>query len=496
MCPAPSSASSTSAPPGIINISDVQEYFAGFESEDTEDLLMQSTQIYEDVGYTRGIHDFKFGFNVEFTAPRISAANRENGQFRYLGWEEFILDTPRDFRAQFPGSDTRRYFRQNIWGTYFQDAFQVRPNLTITLGLRYEFAQDISELDGQTVQTFFSNDYADGPTLDELILGTGFFDKMPRYGFGNFAPRFGFAYDVFDDGKTAIRGGVGVYSELILTPFMNLVGLRLPPFFRRGNSTTAQRPQLVGTFPTEGFDVFASADQVLSVDPIEESPSQPYRIQFNLNLQQQLARNTVLTVAYVGAVGKHFGHVLRDVNLAQETIVNGRYFFANGQVPRNSEFGRMGARKFDSSNFYHGLQTGLNRRFTEGFRLQVSYTWSKAIDEGSTVFSSNQFDTSIPNPYFEDQGYARGPADFDIRHSFSMNGTYDLPGPVDGTAGMILGGWKIGGILTLVSGVPVTPPSGWRPDGVPGGLRRNPDRPSAGPGSGCRPRSGATGGRR
>ena len=280
---------------------------------------------------------------------------------------------------------------------------------------------------------------------------------MPKYDIGNFAPRFGFAWDVFDDGKTSVRGGFGVYGEMILTPFMNLVGLRQPPFFRRGGTSAAQRPDLVGTFPTEGFAVFDAGVQVLSVDPIQENPTQPYRMQFNLNVQQQVARNTVATVAYVGALGKHFGHVNSDVNLAQASTRDGRLFFASGQSKRNPDYGQMGARKFDSSNFYHALQAGLNRRFTEGFRVQASYTFSKAIDEGSTVFSGNQFDNSIPNPYFAIQKYARASADFDIRNAFNLNGTIDLPGPLDGTAATILGGWKIGGILSLISGVPVTP---------------------------------------
>ena len=137
--------------------------------------------------------------------------------------------------------------------------------------------------------------------------------------------------------------------------------------------------------------------------------------------------------------------------------MNDRLFFDSDQSRRNPNFLRMGARQFNSSNYYHSLQVGVNRRFTEGFRVQGSYTFSKAIDEGSTVFSSNQYDGSIPNPYFEIAAYGRGSSDFDIRNAFNLNGTYDLPTLGDGAAAMILGGWKIGGILTLVSGAPVSP---------------------------------------
>ena len=283
---------------------------------------------------------------------------------------------------------------------------------------------------------------------------------MPVFQLGNWAPRLGFAWDVFDDGKTSIRGGWGVYGELILTPFLNLPGLRTPPFFNRGTfSGDEAEILLMGTFPNGGFIAFANSPQGLqqNLDPIEVNPPQPNRMQFNLNVQQQLARNTVVTVAYVGASGSNFGHVQRDVNLAEDRVVNDRLFFDSGQSRRNPNFLRMGARQFNSNNNYHSLQLGLNRRFTEGLRLQGSYTWSKAIDEGSTVFSSNQYDSSIPNPYFEIPEYNRAPSDFDIRNAFNLNFTYDLPTLGDGTAAMILGGWKIGGILTLVSGAPVTP---------------------------------------
>jgi hypothetical protein len=245
---------------------------------------------------------------------------------------------------------------------------------------------------------------------------------------------------------------------------MNLVGLRQAPFFTRGGTSSADRPALVGSFPAEADAILqaSSATTGFTSDPIEESPPQPYRMQFNLNVQQQVARNTVATVAYVGAVGRHFGHVNRDVNLAQASVTPlsqslGRLFFASGQAKRNSDFQQMTARMFNSNNSYHSVQMGLNRRFTEGFRMQASYTFAKAMDEGSTVFSANQYDNAIPNPYSSDNQYSRASADFDIRQAFNLNGTVDLPGPVDGTAGMILGGWKLGGILSMVSGVPVTP---------------------------------------
>ncbi len=136
-------------PPGIVRVSGLEDFFVGAGSEDIEGLLMQSTQFYEDLSWLSGKHDLKMGFSVEFMRPRVDAGNRENGQTRFPSVEGFLRNEAFQFRTQFASSDTRRFFRQSIWGAYIQDNFQVTSNFMLTLGLRYEIVTQVSELEGE-----------------------------------------------------------------------------------------------------------------------------------------------------------------------------------------------------------------------------------------------------------------------------------------------------------------------------------------------------------
>lgn len=471
-------------PSGIVRVGGIAEWLTGTGSPDLEGLLMQSTQFYEDVSWLTGNHDLKMGFSVDFLRPRVDATNRENGQFRFGNLEDFILNRANQFRAQFPGSDTRRFFRQSLWGGYIQDKWRISSNFVLNLGLRYEISTQVSELEGEESRIVNQHRASPGSVPgDGLILGDGYFGDLPHFGWGNIAPRIGFAWDVSGNGKTAIRGGFGIFGDMILATFLNLPALRMPPFFLRGSfNQPAVGGELEGTFPNEGFNAFLDTQGglALGLDPIQNNPPQPYRMQFNLNIQHEIAQNSVVTVGYVGGLGRNFMHVVRDSNVAaNDETRDGRLFFPVGGERRNPNFERIGPRFFNANNSYHSLQLGANRRFTEGFRAQASYTWSKSMDDSSSTFSTSHFENSIESPWIWDTKFNRAVSAYDVRQAFVLNGTWDLPLG----EGAFLDGWQIAGIYRALSGVPLTPiqdgdragtatdapDNGTRPDLAPGG---------------------------
>ncbi len=190
-----------------------------------------------------GRHRFKFGLSVEVIRDEIDSTNRENGEFRFDSIESFLTNrfSPGEVRfvSQLPGSDTFRELRQQVWGFYVEDNLRFTPNLSLNLGLRYEFATSPTEADGKAA-------VLKSPSDSEVTIGNFF--ETPKM---NLAPRLGFAWDVFGTGRTAIRGGFGIFYDLPLVHFLFNSALRNLPFFKR--ATTFDLSD--GDFPTGAIDV-------------------------------------------------------------------------------------------------------------------------------------------------------------------------------------------------------------------------------------------------
>ena len=458
----------------VIDSDGIGLFPGGDFSEDIDAYLFESIQFYQDVSVTSGKHDTKFGFNLEIIRDRGQATNRENGEITYGSLASALTNgEPTQFRAQGAASDTTRHFRQQLYGLYLQDRIQMTNNFSLDLGLRWEMVTNPTERDGkESKQINFSD--------TSLVINDSFY-TTPKI---NLSPRFGFAWDIFGTGKTAIRGGFGVFHEMHLVNNLTIPALRMPPFFIRFNFSRSDCFFSGGGFPgganAEAQQCLTDAQAAagdplagLASDPIQTDPSAAYRMQYNLNIQQELAQDTVLTVGYVGGNARHLIAIDPDANLATGFGDNGRLFFphagtgsiVNGltnaddgtaaQTRRNPFWSRLGLREFNGNASYHALQMGVNRRFTEGLRLQGAYTWSKSIDLASSTFTENQFQNGQGPPYSAIPKLNQGVSDFDIRQSFVVNGTYDIPFDIAGAAGTLLNGWQIGGIGQFLSGEPM-----------------------------------------
>jgi hypothetical protein len=430
-------------PVGIYAIAGLTQFPGGEGAADTEDYLSQSFQFYENATYQLGRHFLKAGMNFEILRDRLRSASAENGSYSFDSIPAFLTNQPATFQAQLAGSDTERFIRQSIWGFYVQDDVRWTDRLSMNLGLRYEFATEPSERDGQsaTLREF---------TSTEPTVGL-FYVNPPKH---NFAPRLGLAWDPTGSGKTSVRAGFGMFYDLILPYYLTNPATRMPPHFLRGQTPRGTLPQ--GAFPSQAYPILLGQPTPrLTADWIEYEPKTGYRVQYNLNVQHQLLKDTVVMLGYVGGRGINIGRLPGDGNVAPvyDDLGGGVLFFPAGQRTINPVFGRMRIRNFDGNSFYNAGQLGINQKVGTQLRFQFSYTFSKSIDDGSTTFTTNQYNNSVNAKYPPRRDLYRGLSDYDVRHNLVLNGTWDLPWKSEKMAGLV-NGWQIAGIFSASSGTP------------------------------------------
>lgn len=393
----------------------------------------------DDFFWTLGRHAVKAGALVERYQNNLFNPTFSRGIFFFPSLEGFLRNTPIRYIGLTPESTVDRYWRSTMLGFYAQDDFRVAPRLTLNLGLRYEYMSVPTERQGRdsALPDLFSGDIQRGQVYENP---TGM----------NFAPRIGFAYDVFGGGKTALRGGYGIFYNTNLQHQM-IVTVVNPP--------AASRPVIGGptlTFPNPAFG--AARDR--SIRPIQYDLESPYVQVWNLNVQQQLPGETVLTVGYAGSRGIH---LLRntDFNLRQPTrLDDGSYQYSAASPRLNPNFALIELKKSDGRSWYNAMILDLRKRFSGGLQLQSSYTFSRSIDTGqdSVFFSDSVSGTTTTLPELPGFEYNKGLSDFHAKHNWVTNFLWDVPFPESGPAlaRRIFGGWQAGGILTLQSGTPLT----------------------------------------
>ncbi len=400
-------------------------------------------QVTDDLTVTRGSHSLKMGMLYERTQSNATLSRVYGGQYFFNTLDDFFVGRAAEFNGDIPGSDNVRGWRQNLLGFYFQDDFQARSNLTLNLGLRYEFTTIPTEAHGKIAN--FRNPLTDTkPTIG---------DPWFKGSYKDFGPRIGFSWDPWSNGKTAIRGGFGTYFDHLVAQPLNRALSRIPPF-----SVTARVLGAAASFPRLDSSLLTAPPltQIVSYG-LQYEMKDPAKIGYTLNIQQEIAPETAITVAYAGSHSYHQLNGNNGNNALPSEIRDGRKYFAPNSPRRNPNIGQL---QFwvtpDGSSQYQSLQLGLNRRFRGGFQLQGSYTYAKNTNNADGVFG-RYLDVGGTVPQDPDDWRADwGLAGIDIRNYFSLNYTYDLPFArnIAGAAGKVLSGWQINGILTLADGTP------------------------------------------
>jgi len=442
-----------------------------------------SYQIYDDAFVTKGLHSLKFGFSFERDQDNQTTFSNQDGTFSSFGsLQNLLTNKPKKLRVGLPGLLTGRGMRDSIIGAYIQDDWRFRPNLTLNLGLRYEMSTVPTEADGKLSNLYnLSDPQPHCGTPNPKCVATGPLFQNPTY--RNFAPRVGFAWDPFRNGKTAVRGGFGIFDSLpMLYQLLTLNGQAYPFFAIASGNNLAQ-----GDFPANAFSKLGNLDTVQGrMTSVEYKPHRNYVMQWNLNIQREFARDLTATIGYVGSRGIHQAFRVDDANLVVPTLTSAGYLFPKVDVlgdvyvagqcdetnpdndpadgcappPRINEGTNVGDIRYmnwGGRSFYDALQLGVAKKLSHGFSVQGSFTWGKSIDTNSGVIAGDGFSNSISSlQWYDLQRLTRALSDFNIGRTLVISAMWNLPTlkSASGPLGFIANGWELGAIFKANDGVP------------------------------------------
>src|SRR5258706_275753 len=296
-----------------------------------------SYQVYDDAFLTRGRHSLKFGFGYERDQDNQLVTGDRNGQFSFKSMQALLTNRPFKIRITPPGLLHERSLRQSIVGAYIQDDWRFRPSLMLNLGLRYEMSTVPFDTQGQTATLYNLTDPQ--PHCGRLVTGcvaAGPFFYNPTL--HDFAPRVGFAWDPFPNGsakgKTAVRGGFGIFDSLPLTyEYLTLIG-QVAPFYQ----LIAANNLPVRSFPSGAFTFVTTPGNGKSTPQyasVENHPRRNYVMQWSLNIQRELAHDLTATVGYVGTHGVHQPFRVDDGDVVLPTLTSAGYLFPQVDVDGN-----------------------------------------------------------------------------------------------------------------------------------------------------------------
>ena len=465
--------------------------FGAPQSETTPAIFAQNTFEFRDtLSKVWGRHALKAGVEARKEQNNNNLAGGGRPLYSFQGLFNLANDTPifeqinADPNTGKP-ANAQRYLRTGLYAFFLQDDFKVRRNLTLSLGLRWEYDPPLSEKRGQLSNLFFGTN----GLSNSFVKATNQLYQPDR---NNFAPRLGLTYSPTQmHDKAVLRGGFGVfYNRIPGVVFDNTHGN--PPYFARygiccGTATTSfSTPFAAGqilyalgsdntvfSYPVNpalavGIDPTTGAPQgpshpngpAVEIYMAQQNTPNPYVYVWSLDTEVQLPARFVATVGYQGSAGHK-----------QIRIVNQNFLYKN-----NPAFYAVYAAMPDVNTNFNALLVTLSRRYSNGVQLATNYRFSKSIDTLS--YEGPGFVTNQTYP--QQQSTERGPSDFDSKHYWNASIMYDLPfyKKQDGVLGKVLGGFSISTVLTYHTGFPWTPVTG-QSVSTPGGPSLSPTRPVA-----------------
>lgn len=398
-------------------------------------------QLVESFSWLRGRHSVKAGGDIRHITVDTYLAVFARGQFIFGGMSgnpvaDLLLGVPALALRQAPGKNTNTNLVTTAWSGYLQDDWRVTDNLTLNLGLRYDYNQPPYDTEDRQSVPDFTNQYGGG----FVQVGT---HGIPRAGYNpdrnNLAPRLSMAWKPGGSQRTVVRGGYGVFHDITLAN-MNIELRFNPPYY--GLDLSPAPASLKNAFSDEGVPITFT-------QTINRQYRDGYYHRWNVGVQRELLADTVLDLSYVGSAGR---------NLMMRIDPNqGR---PGGLPAPYPDFGPAEELTSQGTSSYHSAQVRLERRFAGGLSLLGAYTWSSSRDISSSLMGTRGagMPQNSSNPSAE-----WGPSDFDTPHRLTVSWVWDLPfGPGrrylnrGGLAGAILGNWEFTGITTFQSGRPFT----------------------------------------
>lgn len=445
--------------------------FGANQAETTPGIFSEKTfEFFDMISKVRNNHAFKLGggYRREINDDNLNGASRP--LYTFAGLFNFANDAPLFYQINADPrtggvANAKRSFRSGGYYMFFQDDWKARPNLTLSLGVRYEYFDVLKEKNNEVSNFVFG---PGGGLAGSSVRPTSELYKPDR---NNFAPRLGFAYSPkrMED-KLVLRGGFAVYYNRIPeVVFSNTRGN--PPFFARyaiccGTSASDFSTPFAGGqilyalgANNSPFSYPANPALAVGIDPATGTPPNrtvevygaladtPTAYVYTYSFGGQYAMPYKIT-AEVGYQGSSSHKLIRPVNQRQvQPVIPNNYFAFAVFIPTP-----------DVNANYNALNTRLTRRFSKGFSFDVLYRFAKTIDT-----LSNEGPGAATNQTFpQDLSQERGPSDYDVKHSFVVSGLWDLPFLRNrhDVLGKVLGGWQLNTIVTAHSGFPWTPHTG------------------------------------
>jgi len=349
--------------------------------------------------------------------------------------------------------------RQTSTNLFAQDDFRIRPNLTLNIGLRWEY--NAPATDKYNHLATFDPTFPTSTPLPYIRVSTAQKPNIYNASKKEFSPRFGFAYTPFGP-KTVIRGGYGLYWDVKLLNVILNSALTAP--FLTGYTFSQSTTGLPNIDLANPYGGSTGGPAIPSTSWVEQPFRDGYVQQWNFNIQRELTSSMGMTVGYVGSKGTHLD-MAYDANAPAPTA---SFTQASRAYPM---FAAINVRSAGASSVYDALQVSVEKRFSRGLSFLAGYTYSKSIDN-SSLWNSTAVD--VTNFHLE-----RGLSTFDTRNRFVASYTYDLPygqgqmfgGAAKGLMNSFFGGWQTNGIVSIQSGNPLDPTTGLQLSGTQTGTR-------------------------
>jgi outer membrane receptor protein involved in Fe transport len=442
-----------------------------------------SYQASDDAFLTRGTHSIKFGFTFEYMQYNVLEQLSPNGRMSTYGsLAAFLSNSADQLNALAPGGSHEVGLREKLFAGYIQDDWRAKPNLTFNVGLRYEATTkptDANTVPGYTVNGYTVNsagfqeiislsNCASSPTACGPVGVNSPLLQNPTT--KDFEPRLGVEWDPFKDGKTSVRAGFGMFDVLPLPYEFGLNTAATAPFQIIGADAGATLGS--GIDPNVNFN-----EQKIRNRFIDAYPKRPYVMNWNANVQRQLAPGYLLLLGYVGSRSLHTSAAADDINLVQPMAVSGvglvfpcdPSLLGAGNTCANQKTGTRidsnwgggaGIRPvlYDGAASYNSLQAQLKKSLSRGVQGQISYTLGNCKDLSSAPVTGDTFLNSIAVPLLMFKSARLGACDFDIRDVLTATLIWNLPSIKSGSRllSTVTGGWELGTIVSAYSGAPFT----------------------------------------
>ncbi|HEX5235478.1 MAG TPA: TonB-dependent receptor [Silvibacterium sp.] len=423
------------------------------------------------VTHTMGSQTIRAGaeYRLEQDNDNLAGAARPTYAFNSI-WS-FVNDTPifesisADPRTG-GVANTARYLWDHYYGLFVQDDWKVNENLTLNMGLRWEYFEPLyshgQDMNLPILGNTRGSELADAALVPHHHLWNAQHD--------NFSPRFGFAYTPpFTNQRMVVRGGFGMAYNRLPTALFNNAVEDGPGYFNFNVCCATTSPNVNANQPTmPPLDVVYETGS--STSPFSYAPSPtlatplnannlpasgatievygtpanlkvPYSYLYSLEIQHELPWDFVATLGYQGSTGRHYSR-----------LVNQNFLFDNTNTPFFASFFAQD----DSNEYYNGMNAHLSKRLRHGFLFDAIYTWSKSMDQ---VSNGDQADAAANQTDPANNRTELGPSDYDLRNRFTVSGLWTIPGAHrgNGLVNAVTNGWQINGVYTYHTGFPFTP---------------------------------------